>query len=109
MARSKEDVARELFQAHFEVEPGLTRVFVIHSDDWDDPKKPIKLLEVNANTVPTGSVEPYSFTPTEGTPYSTTIAEITPEEYEQLEQKKLTLPRGWSLDKAVRFDRPKAA
>ncbi|MGA3124946.1 MAG: hypothetical protein ABSF69_29735 [Polyangiaceae bacterium] len=109
MAASKEDVARELVRAHFEVEPGLTRVFLIRSDDWGDPKKPIKLLEINANTLSTGSVDPYSFTPTEDTPYATMIAEISPEEFEQLEQNKLVLPRGWSLENAVPFDRPKAA
>jgi hypothetical protein len=65
MAASKEDVARELVRAHFEVEPGLTRVFLIRSDDWGEPKKPIKLLEINANTLSAGSVDPYSFTPTE--------------------------------------------
>jgi hypothetical protein len=37
------------------------------------------------------------------------IAEISPEEFEQLEQNKLVLPRGWSLENAVPFDRPKAA
>ncbi len=66
-------------KAHFEVEPGLARVFVIHSDDWDDPKTPMKLLEINANTGPTKSVKPYSFTPTEGTHDPTMIAEIAPE------------------------------
>jgi len=109
MAHSKEDVARELVRAHFEVEPGLTRVFLIRSGDWDDPTHPIKLLEVNANPVATGSIEPYAFTPTRETPYSTSIAEITPEEFEQLERNLLPLPRGWSLENAVPFDRPKAA
>jgi hypothetical protein len=67
------------------------------------------LLEINANTVATGSIDPYSFTPTEETPYLTAIAEITPEEFEQIQQKKLPLPRGWSLENAVLFDRPGAA
>lgn len=105
MGRSKEEVARELVRAHFEVEPGLSRVLVIRSDDWDDPEKPIKLLEINANTMPSGSVEAYAFSPTKETPYPTLIAEITPEEYAQIELKKIALPRGWSLDNPIDITR----
>jgi hypothetical protein len=109
MVRSKDDVARELVAAHFEVEPALSRVYRIRSEREDDPREPIKLLEVNANTVSTGSVEPFAFAATETTPTATVIAEITPEELRQLEEGKLALPRGWSLEGAETFDRPRAA
>ena len=109
MPPSKEDVARALVGAHFEIEPGLERVLVIRSTDWDDPSTPIKLLEINVNTLATGSVEAYAFSPTADTPYPTRIAEITPAEYEQLQQNKLLLPRDWPLENALHLTRPKAA
>lgn len=109
MPRSKEEVARELVRVHFDVEPGLSRVFLVRTGNWDDPNEPIRLLEVNANTVATGSIDAYSFTPTDATPYATSIAEITPEEFTQVERNQLPLPRGWSLSNALPFERPQAA
>lgn len=41
-------------------EPDLTHVIRIVGDNEDAPDEPIKLLEVNAATVATGSVEPYA-------------------------------------------------
>jgi hypothetical protein len=66
-------------------------------------------LEVNENTMTTGAVEAYSFSATASTPFPTTIAEITPAEYALIEERKLPLPRGWSLEKAESFERTKAA
>jgi hypothetical protein len=107
--RSKDKVARELIAAHFRVEPALLRIYRIRSDREDDPGEPIKLLEINANTVSTGSVEPFAFAPTKDFPSPTIIAEITPEELKQLEEGKIELPRGWSLANAETFERKRAA
>ncbi len=109
MDRSKDDVARELVDLHFRVEPALSRIYRIRSEREDDPREPIKLLEVNANTVPTGTVDTFAFAPTKDIPVPTVIAEVTPEEHQQLREGKLPLPRGWSLDGAETFERPQAA
>lgn len=109
MARSKDQVARELIDAHFRVEPALSKIYRIRSAREDDPGEPIKLLEVNANTVATGSVEPFAFAATKDTPSPTIIAEVTPEEFKQLEEGEIELPRGWSLVGAEPFDRTRAA
>jgi hypothetical protein len=108
VARSKDEVARELVDAHFRVEPDLKTVYWILSDDESEPNEPIKLLEVNAATIPMGSVEVYAFAPTREIPYRTAIAEVTPEEFERL-GKEIKLPRGWSLQNARPFHPPKAA
>jgi hypothetical protein len=109
MARSKDQVARELVDAHFRVEPALSRIYRIRSEREDDPQEPIKLLEVNANTVATGSIEPFAFAPTKDTPSPTVIAEITPEEHKRLQAGEIALPHGWSLVGADTFDRTRAA
>ncbi len=62
----------------------------------DQPEEPIKLLEVNEDTSPTGIV-PLRFgpLPERGITYACTIIEVTPEEYQQIENGELSLPQGW--------------
>lgn len=109
MAHTKDEAARELAHWHFGVEPDLRQVIRLVTDNEEDPGEPIKLLEVNAATVTTGSVEPFAFAPSESVPFPTVIAEVTPEDFDKIERGELELPRGWSLAKALRFKRPQAA
>ncbi|HMA94269.1 MAG TPA: hypothetical protein VKP30_16370 [Polyangiaceae bacterium] len=109
MAHTKDEAARELAEWHFSVEPDLTQVIRIVADNEDAADEPIKLLEVNAATVATGSVETFAFSPSESVPYSTVIAEVTPEEFERIQRAELKLPSGWSLSKGQLFVRPRAA
>jgi hypothetical protein len=84
-ARSKDEVAQELADAHFRVEPDLkTLYWIVPENENENENEPIKLLEVNAATVASGSGEVYAFAPTREFPYRTAIAEVTPEEFEHL-------------------------
>lgn len=103
---AKDAAARRLIQWHFRVEPELREVYRIVVDNEGSQEEPIRLLEVNAATVPTGSVEAFTFSPTEEIPFRTVIAEITPEELEVLLSNPEALPKGWSLSRAERFVRP---
>ena len=109
MAQSKDETAQELAALHFGVEPELARVVRIMAENEDEPGEPIKLLEVNAATVATGSVEPFAFGPSAAIPFPTTIAEVTPEEFERIKRNELPLPLRWSLAKSQLFERPRAA
>ena len=109
MATTKDEAARELAEWHFGVEPDLEQVIRIVADDEDAADEPIKLLEVNAATVATGSVEPYAFAPSTSVPFPTVIAEVTPEEYGRIQRNEIKLPTGWSLTRTQRFERPHAA
>ncbi len=57
MPQSMEEVARELAQVHFGLEPGMKRIFRLlkRSENDLDFKEPVKLLEVNADTVAAGN------------------------------------------------------
>jgi hypothetical protein len=105
MSPTKDEVARELAAWHFRVEPDLKAVFVLRSEAHE----PIRLLEVNAATVTTGSVEPFAFAPTKETPFATVVAEITPEEFERVRRDEIKLPSGWSLTNALELNRTNAA
>jgi hypothetical protein len=94
----KVEVAQELARKHYEIESGLVRIFRITSKDDALPAEPIKLLEVNENTVPSG-IMPLHFGPVPdfGIPYASVIIEITPDEFEMLRGHGLALPDGWEI------------
>lgn len=101
MERSKDAVARELAQAHFTVEPAIDRIFrLILTDEKleQDPKEPVKLLEVNPNTTADG-IRPVFFGPhpSSGIFFSSVIVEVTPGEFHQIETGATKLPNNWSL------------
>lgn len=102
----KDAAARKLIDWHFTVEPELREVYRIVMDNEEALEEPIRLLEVNAATVSTGSVEAFTFSPTREIPFRTVIAEITPEELETLRLNPETLPEDWNLSRAERFIRP---
>jgi hypothetical protein len=103
---AKDAAARRLIDWHFTVEPELREVYRIVVDDEGSQEEPIRLLEVNAATVATGSIEPFAFSPTREIPFKTVIAEVTPEELEWLRSNPGALPKGWDLSRAERFVRP---
>jgi hypothetical protein len=94
----KDDAARELAQKHYEIEAGITHIlrFTGHADVEILPSEPIKLLEVNQDTVPSG-VMPIQFaaSPANGIPFTTVIVEVTPDEFDKIQKNELKLPLSW--------------
>jgi hypothetical protein len=93
----KHEAARKLAQAHYLVEQGLVSVFRL-TGPAETEAEPIKLLEVNRDTVPTG-IMPLGFdaAPDRGIPFPSIIVEVTPDEYEQIRSGALALPNGWQI------------
>jgi hypothetical protein len=92
--------AKELAERHYELESGLTQIFRI-TDRVEASvvrAEPIKLLEVNENTVESG-IMPLHFgpAPASGIPYSSVIIEVTPNEFEKIRSHELKLPDGWEI------------
>jgi hypothetical protein len=106
---TKDDVAKELITYHFHVEPELMAVYRFKSNDEEASDEPIKLLEVNDATIPSGSIDPFIFASTKDVPYKTVIAEVTTSEFEMLRGDKSCWPEGWDLDRADRFSREEVA
>lgn len=104
MPMTKDQEARELAKKHYKVEAGLTRVIRIggSADVESHPDEPIKLLEVNENTVPSG-IMPIQFgpSPAAGIHYPSIIVEVTPDEYERIQTGELPLPDGWTLGEEI--------
>lgn len=97
---SKDEAARVLAEQHYEVEPGLTHVFRVMgiTELETRPTEPIKLLEVNQDTVPSG-ILPLQFgpSPASGLHYPTVIMEVTPDEYQKIQSNEMSLPHGWKI------------
>ncbi len=96
----KDREAAELARKHYEIEDGLTHIFrlLASPEAEEDPKEPVKLLEVHENTVAAG-IMPVWFGPSKasGRQFSVVILEITPEEYQQVLDDVLKLPNGWQI------------
>jgi hypothetical protein len=101
---TKEEVAKELAKKHYEVEDGLTHIFRVRiSGEAENlPGEPIKLLEVNTMSIPSG-IMPLQFSarPDRGIPFSSIIIEVTPDEFEQIQRKELQLPNDWVVDEEL--------
>ena len=106
---TKDDAAKALIDWHFEIERDLEEVFLLVTDNESAPDEPIKLLEVNAATVPTGRVEFFAFAPAGDIPYRVVVAEITPAELKEIIESPERLLPGWDLARAKRFTRREAA
>jgi hypothetical protein len=95
----KDEVARLLADAHRAIEPAISRIIrlVADPDREDDFHEPVKLLEVNPATSPSG-IFPIAFTADPpDVPYPSVVVEVTEAEYEQIRAGKLPLPAGWRL------------
>ena len=93
--QDKSEIAKVLADAHRRFEPGITRIIRVVADREDDPTEPVKLLEVNPDTLPSGIV-PIAFGPDPpDIPFASVIIDVTEGEYEDIRKGILTLPEGW--------------
>ncbi len=97
----KDEVAERLAQIHYKIEPGMLEIYRLRlpkKNAENHAQEPIKLLEVNEDTVPTG-IMPLLFgpIPERGIHYTSVIVEVTPREFQQIKAKRLKLPNGWTM------------
>ncbi|MBI3824222.1 MAG: hypothetical protein HY289_16260 [Planctomycetes bacterium] len=91
-----DEVASDLANKHFELEPGMQHIFRLRTKQAKQNPERIMLLEVNEYTVP-GGIMPLYFGANAVIPYPCIIVEVTPEEYEKVKSKELKLPDGWKI------------
>ena len=91
-------------EAHFGIEEGISQIFQIRQtvDAEVVRSEPIRLLEVNVNTIPSG-IMPIGFAPalTIGVPFPSVILEVTPEEFTRITANQLPLPAGWAIGEEI--------
>ena len=93
----KDDVAQLLADAHREAEPEIIRIVRLVGPNEAEAREPVKLLEVNPATSPSG-VMPIAFAPDPpGVPFPSVVVEVTPDEYARIAGGLLALPHDWRL------------
>lgn len=101
---SRDQAANKLAEFHYRCEPAITDIFRVVAVDAEErlPNEPIKLLEVNRDTIPSG-VMPLQFPPLpeQGVDWPWLLIEVTPAEYEQIQRRELALPAGWEVGAAI--------
>lgn len=93
----KDQIAVLLADAHRRLEPSITRVVRVVSGIEDDAREPVKLLEVNPDTSPSGIVPVAFGADPPDVPYPSVIIEVTEDEYQRILAGELALPDGWRL------------
>lgn len=93
--------AENLIQEHFEQDPRLEKVIWINPDQTAE----LRLLEITPDTFPAGAVLSFYFPPDEEFPFAMKIAEIRPEEWQQILHNIIPLPNGWTLEKYKTYTR----
>src|SRR5438046_58985 len=98
MPPTKEQTAQMLADAHFAVDPTITRIFRVEAPNEGASLVPLKLLEVSKSTPELG-ISPVGMAadPAHGIFYSSIVIEISPRELERLDKAELSLPHGWRL------------
>ncbi len=102
-AQQIENVVRQLVQSHFEIEEGIDEIVWLK----DGVHQEIRLIEINRSTLPTRSVEVLYFAPSQDVPFPVRIADVTPQEWRQVQCGDIALPPGWSLQQIQIFQRTK--
>lgn len=101
----RDQAVKRFVAEHFKAEKGL-RMVVLYSRPDDDVQR---LIEVNDATIPTGAVMPFLFEPSAGVPWRTLIADVTPDEWEAIQARKIPLPNGWPETPFATYDKQKAS
>jgi hypothetical protein len=88
-----EGVVEKIAREHFGLDESLQKVIWFKPDETQE----INLLEINPITPPTGDVLSFYFPPSDDVPCHLYLAEVTPQEWQKVQQGEIPLPEGWSL------------
>lgn len=97
----KVQTARILADAHRSFDPAIIRIVRLIDDAEQDASEPIKLLQVNPDTSPSGIV-PIAFgADPPRVPFPSVVIEVTQGEFEKISSGSLPLPEGWHLGETI--------
>lgn len=95
---TKDEIAEKLAMAHFQSDPGIVKIVRLRVNEEQEARahEPIKLLEVDENTVPSG-IQPVYFGPNaaSGILFPSVVIDVTPAEFDRIVSGELKLPDGW--------------
>jgi hypothetical protein len=95
----RDALAREYARRHLETDSGVEE---IHYLPTDAPPREIRFLEVNRLISGTTPLEPIDFGVDVGRAegHTLNVLDVTPAQWDAIQNGQLPLPAGWTLDKA---------
>jgi len=96
-----ENAIAKMIQEHFDLDENLEQVIWVKSATTPE----IRLIQIVADTLPTGDVQSFYFGPSDDIPCPLLIAQITPQEWQKVLQNEIPLPDDWSLENYKVFSR----
>ena len=101
---NRDAMAKWYAQEHLKTDPGIVSV---HYLPHGAGERDIRLVEVNTllGNRTDDALEPIDFGVDRGTDseHRLLIVDVTPEQWDRITARKLSLPNGWSLDGAVPY------
>jgi len=96
-AFNRDSMAKFYAKRHKEIDPAISE---IHYLPTGAPANEIRFVEVNGFITGTASPEPIDFGVDAGTAneHKLIVLDVTPEQWEEIREGTLPLPRGWSLE-----------
>lgn len=101
----REELVRKLVSSHFDLEEGIERIIWFRNGNGQD----VRLLEVNHDTITTGTFDAFYFSASSDFPLPLQIADVTPEEWQKIQQGVWQLPPDWVLENVKVFERENQA
>jgi hypothetical protein len=97
-------MARWYAQQHLETDPGIVSVYYLPTNSGE---REIRFVEVNRlmGDRNDNALEPIHFGIDRGmdSAHKLVILDVTPEQWERIRKKKLSLPANWSLRRAIHY------
>ena len=101
---NRDAMAKWYARRHLETDPGIRSIYYLPEQA---PEREIRLLEVNGLMPERRAehLEPLDFGVDTSSPsaHSLVVLDVSPAQWSKIEQKKIPLPAGWSLEKAIHF------
>ncbi|VAW31958.1 hypothetical protein MNBD_CHLOROFLEXI01-5010 [hydrothermal vent metagenome] len=95
-----EEFVKRLADQHAWLEKSMEKIIWFMSDDNQE----IRLIEVSRTALPTDTVDVFNFSKSEDIPFRLHIADVTPKDWQKVEQGKIALPNNWDLKTAQVFN-----
>jgi hypothetical protein len=101
-------MARSYAARHLKTDPGIKEIYYLPAGA---PEREIRLLEVNdliadRNKTPLEAID-FGVDIGSANSHTLLVLDVTPGQWEKIRVKGLSLPTGWSLEKAIRVTRKK--
>lgn len=98
---AKRLAAERIAERDYEAISSIEHICRLIGDDEHRPDEPVKMLEVDSETIPSG-MQPLCFghCPEQGINYPCILISVTPEEFDCIEDGSMRLPNGWRREQS---------